>query len=254
MLTLHYDNKSGKLVRDRIWQFCVTPLQEGYCWAEVMDSQHKEIVDCKINKAHKRYEFTHVQLEILGGGPKALLGDFVPVDRGFDVISEKFWKRLKESGLTGFSIKDVVTARDQAGKDYRLFLLESTGRPHRVYNSKRWRITNGENVCPQCEAEPIICPSCGEWTRTCTKTQKQVIATADAAEYKRRRGKKMVLLKGDFPPAPYVVEGKEWDGSDFFGSFISDKAKLWLERTHTFPTDIRPALLDIEGVEDRFKK
>ena len=55
-----------------------------------------------------------------------------------------------------------------------------------------------------------------------------------------------------YPPAKHVVEAKDWDGSDWFECggvpFVSSNAKEWLEKTHTHPVDIRPALLNVEGV------
>jgi hypothetical protein len=66
-------------------------------------------------------------------------------------------------------------------------------------------------------------------------------------------------VKG-YPPDVEIVEGKDWDGSDFLragGSggvpFVSNRAKEWMEKTHTFPVKFKPALLNIEGVEDRFQ-
>ncbi len=58
-----------------------------------------------------------------------------------------------------------------------------------------------------------------------------------------------------YPPDVGIVEAKEWDGSDGFSSgglnYVNSRAKDWLERTHSSPAQFVPALLNVEGAEDK---
>jgi hypothetical protein len=61
-----------------------------------------------------------------------------------------------------------------------------------------------------------------------------------------------------YPPDINVVEAKERNGSDGFTcgglSFISKRAKESMESTPTRPLELAPALLNIEGVEEKFRR
>jgi hypothetical protein len=98
----------------------------------------------------------------------------------------------------------------------------------------------------------MVCFGCGKtnWPR-CDKCDELTLFRADAPEYSHPRGYQLIHDAAS-PPVP-IIEGNLGDGTDFFGSsFVSNRAKNWMEETKTFPVELKPALLNIEGVEDRF--
>lgn len=52
-----------------------------------------------------------------------------------------------------------------------------------------------------------------------------------------------------------ILEGKDWDGSDFLrDSFITKRALDWLLSVHAAPFVARPARVCIDGMTDKQKK
>lgn len=118
----------------------------------------------------------------------------------------------------------------------------------------RWKVKDAPNLCPDCNKEPMVCPGCGRVNTPCCKLcDKWTVYNPKYPEYSDPLGFSLVHLEGD-----RIVDGKQWDGSDWFrieGSpFVSNRAKEWMERTHTHPITFKPALLDIEGMDPALLK
>jgi hypothetical protein len=250
MGTVYYDDRSGKLVPGQVWQFGSADLGAletpwDFAYAELSKSDSEFVYECPINKKHST-GLRERSLVIDLFGKKVV--DFVPISLDLSlVVSDRFIARLSASGLTGFAIKKVVqVAVNQCKeKDPRLALMEITGKAGRDH---RWKIRGAPNRCPFCGHEPLICPTCGFHNHPCVVCDKPTLMGPDAkvpADDRR--------LRIEAFPEVKIVEGTDWDGSDWFmvgGMFISDRAKEWLERTHTFPIDIKPALLNVQGMKN----
>lgn len=212
-----------------------------------------DIRECPINKEHVTdYQYTGIALDLFASGN---LRDFVPVsDMGGFFVSRQFADRLKQTKLTGYKVRDIVTIGcNQSGEENPSILyLEFAGN---AGISLRCRVKDAPNSCPHCGKETMVCPRCGQtnWPR-CPSCGELTLFRPDAPEYSHPKG-----LAVESTGGPPIVEGKQWDGSDWFrvkgylgGHFVSNRAKDWMEKTHTFPIAFKPALLNIEGVEDKF--
>lgn len=251
--TIYYDNTTGKLVSDKVWQMSfsysdINPPIGEVVYAESSEKT-REIADCPRDKRHiTDCQITEVALGLFSG--KAL-GDFVPAF-GLPIISDRLAKRLVETDLTGYEVQPIVKIEEnQSGlKHPKLFYLAFVGKGGRY--TSRLRIKDAPNLCPHCGKEVMLCPACGFFNDCeCIGCGKITVFRPNNPDYSHPKGH---LIKWPFPET-LIIEGKEWDGSDFFGGgcFVSNRCKEWLERTHTFPVAFKPALLNIEGAEDRFK-
>src|SRR5258708_9973216 len=88
----------------------------------------EECHDCPLDKRHVTdVRITEVRLTLYGG-PR--LGDFVPEkNHGLLIVTESFAERLKDSKLTGFACRPIVTVDDNQSsvKNPKLFYLGFTG-------------------------------------------------------------------------------------------------------------------------------
>jgi hypothetical protein len=250
-----FDAKRGVLRPDLVWQFdhfvrggefVYAALGTG---AEQSQSRHK----CQVDKRHvTRLEYDSIGVELRGPGK---LHDLVPMyDEPLTFVTQPFVDRLKESGLTGWSEQDIVRIEwhPPSLMAPRVLYLNVTGSAGRT---NRFTVHGAPNLCPHCRRMPMICPGCGanNWPK-CEDCDEWTLFLPKVPNCSHPAG---FIIEG-YPPEVCIVEGKQWDGSDWFHSdgiiFVSNRAKEWLERTHTFPVAFKPALLNIEGVEDKFKK
>jgi hypothetical protein len=249
-----YDTKPGKLIPGEFWQLdlpSADPVEyPGIVYAVISDFTFNPIKKCPLDGAHETdLETEEIVLDLFGGQN---LGDFVPAF-GLAVISKAFAERLATSRLTGFKTATTVRVACNQSKLKSPRLLELTI-PRMAGRSNRLKILNADNTCPHCRREPMICPGCGHLnTPRCLKCGKITMYQPEAPEYSDSQGFEVQIT-----PEQWILEGKGWDGSDWVlgngGIFVSNRAKEWMERTHTFPVAFKPALLNIEGVEDKFKK
>lgn len=260
MGTITYDNWTGRLATGAIWllDYAFVKLRtdtSDIIWAEPGEGgSSQDIKECPIDPRHvTEIVDLQVKLELFGSGTVA---DFVPVSQDIiPVISPRFAERLRRTDLTGFVIEDIVTIslNQSQLRNPRLLYLKITGRGGRP-QARRLEVSGASNLCPHCGKVPMVCPSCGQtnWP-TCVECGQWTLRIPKRPEYSHPKG---FLLQG-YPPDVHIVEGKHWDGSDFFMadgvSYVSNRAKEWMEKTHTFPVEFKPALLNIEGVEEKFK-
>ena len=101
----------------------------------------------------------------------------------------------------------------------------------------------------------MVCPACGHtnWLK-CINCDQWTLFLPKIPENSDPNG----FVVTGYPPETHIIEGKSWDGSDFFEAgggtpFVSNRAKEWMERTHIFPVKLVRALLNVEGAEDRFE-
>jgi hypothetical protein len=191
-----------------------------------------------------------MDVELFGG---VRLGDFVynHMTGGF-FVSGEFSRRLHESKLTGFRTRENITiVRNPYDiPNAQILQVEATSNPILDF---RYGLENAPNACPHCGNEPMICSGCGRVNiPCCSKCDRWTIFNPEYPEYSDPNGLRVKRYEG-----PSIIEAKDWDGSDWFRQggmlFVSNRAKEWMERTHTHPIEFKPALLNIEGVEDKFK-
>jgi hypothetical protein len=259
--TIYCDRRSGQLVGGIVWEFEVDRSAgppgiihgEG-SHTDIATPPDRDIRDCPLHAHHvSDVEYQGVALDLFG----SQMGDFVPVwDMGGFFVSEAMAARLKASHLTGYRTRDIIVigCNQSSMTEPRIYYLDFASDAGVCL---RYRIRDGANLCPHCQTEPMICPGCANinWPR-CFRCGELTLYRPDAPEYSHPNG---VALEDD--AGPRIVEAKNWDGRDWLrvrgpigGYFVSNRAKEWMERTHTFPVAFKPALLNIEGVEDKFKK
>lgn len=255
---IYYDRTSGILVRGLVWRIepsLADADDKIFVYAEgtvIHDGkpEEEEIRNCPVNPKHvTELKLLRVPLEVYGN----TVGDFVHAVGCGLIVSERFRRRLMKTDLTGYEIKNIVkiVRNEKYLKGERLFSLDVTGKGGKGLS--RWRVKDAPNLCPHCKKEPMVCPGCGRLNTKCFNCGQWAIYQPQHPEYSHLNGF-LIEDNSEFP----IIEAKEWDGSDWFRSqgpyMVSNRAKEWMEKTHTFPVEFKPALLNIEGVEDKFEK
>jgi len=252
MKVMKYDSTTGDLRPGLVWEYHTgfsVNLRLGLKtkYAEFVADTAEFTYDCKVNKEHETgLRAQEVQVDMFGG--RDPLGNFVPlVNHGFTLLSPGFAARLGNSGLTGFDIRPIVKVNvDQTDAGLtRLDELKIVGRAGNCSN--RLVFEGGANTCPFCGAVPVVCPGCGEFNNPCPNCGQETLVQRKEDIVP---GEQRIFYGLGCEPKIFVVEERDWDGSDWFivegrvgNAFLSNRAKEWLEKIHAFDIEIKPALL-----------
>lgn len=253
MATIYYDAKSGNLVQGIVWE--LLPDDRGafdhtFVYGNDL-SETDWTYQCPSNKKHQTGASSEEILLEIFGGPSVT--DWVRIaDRG-GIVTQDFADRVQACKLTGMSFRNCVKVDcNQSKIETPKFLLAEV--PGKGGRCQRFKVSGGPNICPFCGLEPVVCPDCRVVFNWCPNCDQRILRDEGDVKLGDIR-----LVHRGFPNS-LIVEAKDWDGSNFFavkgtgGSwFVDRKAKDWLEKTHVTGSKLRPALLNIEGVEDKFK-
>ena len=256
MGSISYDSKRGRLVPGLVWRFGIVAdwekaLEAGMIFGEWLGTEREDSLhDCPSDKSHQTgTTTTFLDIGLRGGKG---LPDFLALsNHGFPIVSSVMAKRLRASQLTGYDLSDGVAISDNTSKakdvDFELFHVVGKGG-----FCTRWRIEDAPNVCPYCEKEPILCPGCG-WREFfwCPRCKRRV---HHGGGYEIAPDGKNLELKPE--PDKWIVEAKEWDGSDLFnvpghggGWFANRRAKAWFDKCHILGVEFDEAFVNIESVK-----
>ena len=255
-----YDGKSGQLVKNQVWLLDVssfpTDIGEQYVYAHGSYDQRAAVKsrhDCPLDKRHVTESLTErLPLELFGRN----IADFViDVDEPEIIISDSFASRLEKTDFTGFRIRDGVIVSHfeptiPPPPKPKLWFLDMLGGAG--HNLKRMIFHGAPNLCPLCGKVPMICPGCGatNWPK-CDDCDQWNLYLPEMPECSNPKG---FLIRG-YPPDIPIVDGSTWDGSDFFRAdglpFVSKRVQEWFDRNHVTPDVLKPALLDVEGMNDK---
>jgi hypothetical protein len=222
-----------------------------YC--ELVDDDCAWIYACPVNSRHETaLRCNRIVVDLFGG--KDVPYEVPMGNHGFTIISEKFAGLFKESSLSGYAVRDIVRiGTNQTGApDPKLFLWEITGKGGHV---KRFKVIGEPSTCPFCHLEPMVCPGCGRVNDPCFHCRNRTLIYPDETPGPNER-----RISCDFRTGPKIVEARDWEGADWFeltgnragGPFVNKKAKEWCEKNRIPYWTFEPALLNVEGVEDRF--
>jgi hypothetical protein len=243
-----YD-RSGELKKDAIWRVALEKLwfiadKEKVCYSDVPGrTRARAIKLCTLHpdKHLTTRVYEHIRIVELFGG--ATVPDFLPIALFADcpVVSRSFAERLVKSKLANVEFKEIVSVdynRSEA-KDPRFVAMQVNGKGGLEH---RWKVVGIANSCWHCGKSEIVCSSCGVCNSDCVVCGKRLVSAAT----RYREGTITRPLDED----PFVIEETDWDRSDFFtvppNHFVSRRAKIWLESTHTFPLKLEPALLAVK--------
>lgn len=248
MKTIYYDNSSGSLKDGRVWEASwgddIHEVgNDVFLYARFMkDEGWRDVPLCFRGPEHETTgKVDSVDVELFGS--KA--GNFVSLfDHGYNLVTETFAKRLRESGLQGFSFRNVVrVAVNQSGvADPKLLLFEIFGRGGFCH---RYKIRGAPNLCPHCHGAQVICDYCGTIFPDCPSCGRPLVGDEDDP-------KEVDSFRLEGSPKALIVSNRDWDGSDIFamhgpggGVFFSQRAKEWFEKSHIFEVKFKTAYLDV---------
>ena len=159
---------------------------------------------------------------------------------------------LRESGLRGFGLQEVeidLSSHENPQRlptDLQLFEVHFEGpcclRPLTVVGR--------ENICPNCNGAEVVCRGCRLMHSPCRLCGK---STFIGGKHLNGPDDKRLTISSHLEQRPAVIDGHNWDGSDFvFGSvevgtvthLVTRRTVDWLAGRHAFPFAARPAVVD----------
>jgi len=250
MCLLYYDDRSGELITDMIWEFNTPEISDedferGQAYGTCTSYEVDEVFGCPEYKYHRTdIVCRSATVDVFGEWP----GVCLPLsNHGFNIASEEFAQEFKRSGLTGVMFRpSVKVSRNYSDiKKPDFVLMDVVGKGG---IGRRFKLEGIENKCPYCDKEPIYCPGCSLITRFCHETNAPLLGRK-AREY---ASPGIPVIDTKFSEKR-VVDAKTWDGSDWFvvkgdggGWFISQRAKAWLESIDARGIRLTPALLNVD--------
>lgn len=193
--------------------------------------------ECPVDTKHETGE-TIREFEIEHWGEEA--GPFVP-NSDYIFATAALAKQFTGSRLAGIREVPVKILRDPRSQapDPELVGLSFQGR--NFY--RRRQITPKEgNRCPFCGHAPYICPVCDDGGGLCKKCGKQCLVFMH--ERSGPDDPRIVSI----PTKRWILDGRNWDGSDFMdGNIITKRALDYLLSIHAAPFRAEPMLVDLRG-------
>ncbi len=179
----------------------------------------------------------------LSGGTR-LPGIVFDNGMGFPIISERVADMLQRSRLTGYLLVPVEVTENlsECFIAPRLFVLCFTGN-----KCERIRtVDGGVNSCNRCQSCPFVCPGCGHMFPICSTCGVPMVSIV--ANGIRGVPDLPITVEGISYAAQDVLDGTQYDGSDFVGGgfgdyFISRNALRWFVRNRIAPIRATPVLL-----------
>jgi hypothetical protein len=184
----------------------------------------------------------------LEGGPK-----YSPFVAGLGptlYTSPELAAQIRESGLRGWDLERVPIANKETDIPLReVFLLGFRGKSCRRPPS----IRGAPNACPHCGREPIFCPECSFQMSSCPRCGK----SAWTLREQHKEGDKELILEPLENRSLVILEGAQWDGSDFINGrygweyFVTKRAVDWFLSVHAAPFVAIPAFVNVEGMNEQ---
>ncbi|MBW3542997.1 MAG: hypothetical protein KY476_22270 [Planctomycetes bacterium] len=227
---------------------------EAYLWLDITFGRKELKCRCPIDDAHvTEIYWLDLAVELLHG---THLAPFVLVNTEGSkalLVSAAFAEQLKLSGLSGFALDNVkVKVKPRVNEKVpRLFYLSFQGKKCR----RPLLVRGAPNACSWCGYTPILCQRCAFANHHCPSCGKECMASR--GRHKGPGDRRLIVCPYEEWSTP-ILEGSRWDGSDFIfggtsfspGDFITKRALLWLESVHAAPFAVRPALVNIEGLDE----
>ncbi|NOX53928.1 MAG: hypothetical protein GXP27_05710 [Planctomycetes bacterium] len=217
-------------------------------WVEIVHEERKVVRKCHKCGVTLQRRLVSLECDLYHD---LTYDSFVPVrplPTTFLVVG-RFARKLRKSGLRGFRLvrARIVTSSDGNAyrrRDIELYALDFLGKR----KLRPWRFTPGvKNVCPFCGHGPLQCPECGCLSTPCRECGRE--ATVGAQDHGGSGDRR--LRVAPLPESGPILEGKDWDGSDFvYHSIITKRARDWLLSVHAAPIAIGPARVCIDGMSD----
>ena len=206
---------------------------------------------CSRDSAHRTERpKTDLELDITDGrvvGPVILCDDtYLLLRRG---VVEKLQK-MKPSGarLQSVSVVSSIFGNLPKGSVWNLYFAG------RFPFTAREVVPASANRCWNCGHAPIVCPECSRFKWDCPNCGKVCID--------RDKGRTddiprlSVLFDRSVPN--FVVHGKKWDGSDFFGQdfggAVTGRGLRMLKEAGAWPLVFQPLLVKVDGMSDEQRK
>ena len=190
---------------------------------------------------------TDLELDITDG---RVIGPVILCDDAFLLLRGDVTEKLRKMKPRGARIQPVstVSARFPNLPAKTIWNLYFSG----GFAYHAWEvIPPSANHCWNCGHSPIVCPECGKLTWDCPKCGKICID--------RGRGqgvdvpKQSAVLDRNAPS--FVIDGKRWDGSDFFGQdftgAVSGRGLRMLKEAGAWPLVFQPLLVKVDGMSDK---
>ena len=208
--------------------------------------------NCKRYQSHGYSYLTNLRTDIFGGDyvPKMIAAGSLAI-----LINKDFRGDLLKSNLVGYSTMLLPIVANQSKLKYpEIYHLEFLGKE---CHQKREVHIPADNRCPFCGWEPVVCPECFDIKYECPSCKK---ITTEVSKKHGGVGDKRFIITGG-PPEGWVIEGNEWDGSDFISMpthicpfIISGRALDFLISVKAFPFVAKPCFVDVSGCDEEKRK
>jgi hypothetical protein len=206
----------------------------------------EQFVECatRIESHRRHYSYSHLDVDVFGGESET---DFFFSDSDDILVSLELEAAIEHTSLIGArfdSVRIIVNQSDDDSPCFR-WLRPAEVRCVRDFVS----FVPQRNVCPFCEAGPIVCVHCGFVNRTCDACGETIVVDerehggdGDPRYFERRPEK-----------IPLIIDGARWDGSDFIQGmwgppcFVTRRVVDFLLSIDAKPFIAKPVRVDIRG-------
>lgn len=220
---------------------------EEYVRAEIAETPKvRQTSRCRLDPSHHHERFATELKFRLFGGPR--YAQFIHDGfAGHYLVSSDFRIQLGRSGLTGLHLEPVeIVAREAPSPLKEVFAIQPTGRAC----DRGMTVQNAPNACPHCGKGYIFCPACGFQVSTCPYCDGIMWNLAKNI----KPGEKTLIICPIKERQPPILNGKDWDGSDFIQGryrnecYITKRALDWMLSVHAAPFFAVPVLIDVDGM------
>jgi hypothetical protein len=198
---------------------------------------------CTRDAKHRTEEpHTDLEFDITDG---RVIGPVVLSDDTYFLFRQDVAEKLAKMKPEGARIQPVSTVSSLFPNlpEKTIWNLYFSGR---FANTAREVVPTTANRCWNCGNSPLVCPECGWFDWTCSNCDKLCIDSGRRVD----APKQSVLFDRSVPS--FVIDGRRWDGSDFFGQaftgVVTGRGLRMLQEAGAWPLVFQPFLVRVDGM------
>lgn len=201
---------------EKDWIVCPSPRGVTALYGDVVKTIGKPVPLCPINPSHDVEDYrTNATFDDMFASDTSLeKAAIVAHSDGHLLVRKDVAERIEQHELKGAVITPVRCVGNgelPLGALMQIYFGGKRCPPGVVIDPA------DENQCPFCEFNPVICPKCNTVLSPCPNCGAEWVVSQSQHRGAKDRRAVWALER------QHVIDGKKWDGSDFFGQDVNGK-------------------------------